>query len=183
MKAKNVHCCKICFILLCLFSINGYAQKLALKTNLAQWATASPNLGAEFVLSDRLSLDLSASFNVWFPGSSLDLKHVLVQPELKYWFGRPMARHYVGATAFYADYDVLLKHKYYYGDAVAAGFTYGYAIVINKHWNFEASVGIGALHYRQYKYAQTDPRPQRINDRGWMLVPVKLGISFAYILR
>ena len=103
MKAKIVHCRKICFILLCLFSINGYAQKLALKTNLVQWATVSPNLGAEFVLSNHLSLDLSASFNVWFPGSSLDLKHVLVQPELRYWFGRPMSRHYLGATAFYTS--------------------------------------------------------------------------------
>ena len=183
MKAKIVHCRKICFILLCLFSINGYAQKLALKTNLVQWATVSPNLGAEFVLSNHLWLDLSASFNVWFPGSSLDLKHVLVQPELRYWFGRPMSRHYLGATAFYTSYDALLKRKYYYGDAVAAGVTYGYAVVINKHWNFEASVGIGALRYRQYKYPNTEPRPLSVNDRGWALVPVKLALSFVYILR
>ena len=63
-----------------------------------------------------------------------------------------MSRHYLGAAAFYTSYDALLKRKYYYGDAVAAGVTYGYAVVMNKHWNFEASVGIGALRYRQYKY-------------------------------
>lgn len=106
-----------------------------------------------------------------------------MQPELRYWFGRPMSRHYLGATAFYTSYDALLKRKYYYGDAVAAGVTYGYAVVIDKHWNFEASVGIGALRYRQYKYANTERRPLSVNDRGWALVPVKLALSFVYILR
>lgn len=173
----------ICFLLFCIFSINGFSQKLALKTNLVQWATASPNLGAEFVLSNRLSLDLSGSFNVWFPGSSLALKHVLIQPELRYWFGRPMTRHFVGATAFYSNYNVLFRHKRYYGDAVAAGFTYGYVWVINKRWNLEATVGLGALHCRQYKYAETEVRPEDINDSHWMIAPVKLGVSFVYILR
>lgn len=183
MKTKVIHRRKICFVLLCLFSINGYAQKLALKTNLAQWATVSPNLGAEFVFNNHLSLDLSASFNVWDPFSSLDLKHVLLQPELRYWFGRPMSRHYLGATTFYSNYDVLFDHKCYYGDAVAAGITYGYAVVLNKHWNFEVSAGVGALYYRQFKYGDTDARPPHVNDRGWALVPVKLAVSFVYILR
>lgn len=183
LKTKIVHCRKICFILFCLFSINGYAQKLALKTNLVQWATISPNLGAEFVLNNHLSLDISASFNVWDPYSSLDLKHALLQPELRYWFGRPMSRHFLGITTFYSSYDILQNHKYHYGDAAAAGMTYGYDVVINKHWNFEASVGIGALYYRQFKYNDTETRPQQINDSGWALVPIKLAISFVYILR
>ena len=46
------------FLLLLLF--NPYhlqAQRVAVKTNLVQWGTASPNLGLEFALNDRFSLE------------------------------------------------------------------------------------------------------------------------------
>ena len=106
-----------------------------------------------------------------------------MQPELRYWFGRPMARHFLGLTAFYSSYDACFKNKKRYGDASAAGITYGYDFVLGKRWNLEATVGIGALRYRQFGYAVEDPKPGNINERGWVLSPVKLGVTISYIIK
>ena len=69
------------------------------------------------------------------------------------------------------------------GDAFAAGFTYGYAWILSSHWNIEATLGVGVLHYRQFKYDVGTAKPASTNDRRTMLAPIKLGVSFAYILR
>ena len=180
---KNIVKCK-CFLLLIflLCSVDIYSQRVAVKTNGLYWLTLSPNIGGEFVLSDHLSLDVGVAFNP-FRISDLQLKFVQVQPELRYWFGRPMSQHYVGITAFYADNKSRFKDNMYYGDSFAGGVTYGYAWILGKRWNLEAFAGIGYLHYRQFKYPAGGIRPGRPNKKGGTVAPVKFGVSIVYIIR
>ena len=44
---------------------NVYAQKIAMKTNALYWATATPNLGMEFAMSDRWTFELEGGYNPW----------------------------------------------------------------------------------------------------------------------
>ena len=164
------------------FSAVTMAQRVAVRTNLLEWATISPNIGAEFAIAPHWSIDFGISGNCGNP-TSYKIDNVKVQPELRYWFGRPMARHFLGLTAFYSSYDACFKNKKRYGDAGAAGITYGYDFVLGKRWNLEATVGIGVLRYRQFGYAVEDPKPGNINERGWVLAPVKLGVTISYIIK
>ena len=62
------------------------AQKVAIKTNLLYGATTTPNLQLEFGLGKKSTLDVGAGLN-WFDyNDNKKFKHLLVQPEYRYWF-------------------------------------------------------------------------------------------------
>ena len=64
----------------------GAQNRVALKTNVLHDATASVNLAVEVGLARHWSAELSGSVNLWdFPDQPV-LKHIMVQPELRYWF-------------------------------------------------------------------------------------------------
>ena len=172
-------------VLFLLFAFTGpsrvCAQRVALSTNVLEWGVLSPNLGTEFLLNSRLTLQVTASGSPFRLKNDLYFKHFRLQPELKYWFQNLLLHHYVGITAFYSSYDAGMRHKAYTGDAYAAGFTYGYHLVLSRRWNLELSAGAGMLHYRQAEYVPGTEHPQP--DRsGWIPAPVKLGVSFVYII-
>ena len=54
---------RIGFILLLFTSSVGFAQKYAVKTNLAYWATTTLNIGGEIALAPRMTLDMTANYN------------------------------------------------------------------------------------------------------------------------
>ena len=39
------------------------------------------------------------------------------------------------------------------------------------------------MRYRQFKYDKGAPKPDAVNDSKTTLAPVKLGVSFVYIIR
>jgi len=55
--------------------------------------------------------------------------------------------------------------------------------VLGDHWNIEATAGVGVLRYRQFKYDKGIPKPDAVNDSKTTIAPVKLGVSFVYIIR
>jgi len=159
-----------------------YAQKVAVKTNTLMWLTATPNLEAEFILGSHVSLSMGIAVN---PINTNNLKTTFThfQPEVRYWINRPMVSHFVGLTAFTNSFDLMINSKYYKGDAAAAGLTYGYAWIIGKHWNMEVTAGVGVLKYRKFEYEKGMPKPDMHDGRRTVIAPVKLGLSFAYIIQ
>ncbi len=173
----------VCGMLFCGHS--AMAQRLALKTNALDWLTITPNFSLEARLNSRLTLDIGFAVNpVSKPiADKYQLSHFRFQPELRYWFNRPMARHFMGFTPMFADYSLQWNQRKYQGDLIAFGLTYGYALVLNRHWNVEFTAGVGIGKIRCYKYAATDNRPQEPNYNKWIPVPVKLGVSFSYVFK
>lgn len=174
-------------ILLFLFFIIGSvtdarAQLVSIKTNLADWMMVSPGLGAEFTLSKHLSIDLSATGTPFKIKDDMYFRHFRLQPELKYWLTSPLAKHYIGATAFYSIYDVGHKKRGYFGDSYALGLTYGYNWILSRRWNLEIGAGLGVIRYRMARYtpgtAHSEP-----NEEGWKIAPVKVGINLIYVLK
>ena len=79
---------------------NAYSQRIAVKTNAIDWVTLSPNVGFEVRLSQHFTLDFEAAFN-YFITKDLKPNYLRLQPELRYWFSRPMVRHFIGITGYY----------------------------------------------------------------------------------
>ncbi|MEG1586366.1 MAG: DUF3575 domain-containing protein [Bacteroidales bacterium] len=158
------------------------AQKLAFKTNALTWATLSPNLGFEVVLNAHLSLDCHATYRP-FNFQDKPFRVLVLQPELRYWPGRPSSRHFFGVTAFYLDNNIEWKNTRYKGDGVAGGISYGYSWVLSNHWNIEASIGAGMLYTRQFKSKSDEEQPRSINYHKWLPVPMKCAVSFVYLLK
>jgi len=168
--------------LLILGAQSGNAQRLALKTNTIDWLTLSPNLSLEARLNRHLTLDVGIVGNpIKITIADVRFNTFRVQPELRYWFNRPMARHFMGFALLGSIYDTQFKSKYYSGDVYAAGFTYGYALVLNRHWNMEFTAGVGLARFRAYKWHTWEKRPSDMNYHKWGIIPIRLGVSFSYI--
>ena len=71
----------ILFMLGCAIS-EGYAQKVALKSNLLYDATTTMNLGLEIGLVRKWTLDIPVNYNPWKLSDGKRLRHWGIQPEV-----------------------------------------------------------------------------------------------------
>jgi len=143
------------------------AQDVAVKTNLLSDAVLSPNLGIEIGLAPKWTLDVTGQFNGWTLSHSRRWKHLTIQPEARYWFCDRFSGHFVGLHAHGGRYNIggfdgkvnllgtdarKLKDTRYQGWFVGAGVAYGYAWILNRHWNIEAEIGVGYSYTRYDRF-------------------------------
>ena len=154
-------------LLLCSFP-TLHAQQLAVKTNGLMLAAMAPNIGCEFVVGERSSIDISAFGAVNIYGNKAKMIGLL--PEYRYWFnGRPMTREFVGIAALGVSYDITWGDRIYQGDAAGAGF--------------------GAVYFKQKQYYKNDniedytDGTAQANANGYKLLPIKIGVSISYIFK
>ena len=83
-----------------------YLPKIAIKTNALYWATSTPNLGLEIGLAKKLTLDISGNYNPWKFSDNKQLKHWLVQPELRYWLCERFNGSFFGLHGHYGEMNV-----------------------------------------------------------------------------
>ncbi len=173
------------------------AQKAALKSNLLYDATTTINLGLEFALSPKWTIDLSGNYNGWTFSDNRKWKHWMVQPEARYWFCNKMQGHFIGLHALGGQYNVgnidldvnflgtdfsKLKDYRYQGWAVGAGLAYGYAWTLAKHWNLEAEIGLGWAYTRYDKYECKTCGEKVESDKSHHYVgPTKAAINLVYV--
>lgn len=153
MKLKKI----ILAVVLLMCTTIAEAQSVALKTNLLYDATATVNLGLEFGLTKRWTLDVSGNINAWEIDDK-SWKHVMVQPEVRYWFCDRFAGWFLGVHAHGGAYNVgnitndtkflgtdfsELSDYRFEGWFVGGGLGIGYAWVLGTHWNIEAEIGAG----------------------------------------
>ncbi len=173
------------------------AQKAALKSNLLYDATTTINLGLEFALSPKWTLDLSGNYNGWTFSDNRKWKHWMVQPEARYWFCNKMQGHFIGLHAMGGQYNMgnidldfnflgtnfsKLKDYRYEGWAVGAGLAYGYAWTLSKHWNLEAEIGLGWAYTRYDKFECKNCGEKVESDKSHHYVgPSKAAVNLVYV--
>lgn len=182
-------------ILTCLCIQSMQAQQIGFKTNVLYWATTTPNMGMEMEVGKKHTAQVFLGLNPWKQsgGDQSRLRHWLVMPEYRYWFNRSFDGWFVGAHALGGQYNVggvrfpfgLLKglrnHRYegwYAGGGITAGKQWN----LSKHWNFEASLGLGYIHTSYDKFecgmcgekVKTAPK----NYVG----PTKVALSLIYLI-
>lgn len=166
------------------------AQQVAVKTNLLYWATATPNIGAEMVLSDHSTVGLSVNFNPWTVNGHAKIQHWFVQPEYRYWINGKFTRHFLGAHLIAGQYKVggfklpfnvfsSFQSHHYKGWAVGMGVSYGYSFYISPHWNLEAVLGVGYVRTK-YDCYDLDGNYSHTRSRNY-LGPTQVGLSFVYL--
>lgn len=168
---------------------NKVLPGIGLKTNLVYDATATFNLGAEFRLSDYLTLDASINYNPWTFSENRKYKHLLIQPELRYWIHEPFNGHFLGSHLLYSRYNAgnlpfgSLRDSRYQGNAYGVGFSYGYQWLLSSRWSMEATLGMGYIYLDYTRYdCQTCGRRTGESHKNYF-GPTKAGISLIYILK
>lgn len=169
------------------------AQQTAVKTNLLYDATTTPNLGVEVGIGKKHTMQLYYGLNPWeFSGGEKYLKHWLLEPEFRYWFCHRFQGSFVGIHALGGEFNAAniklpfgafkeLRDHRYEGWYTGAGITYGYQWVLSRHWNFEASAGIGVV-YAKYKGYECGQCGKQTDDGSKTYVgPTKAVLSLLYM--
>ncbi|MBQ8657089.1 MAG: DUF3575 domain-containing protein [Prevotella sp.] len=171
------------------------AQQVAVKTNLLYDATATPNLGVEIGLSPRETFQVFYGLHPWKFGHGDDqkyIKHWVVNPEYRYWFCHRFNGSFVGLHGFGGQFDAANVHlpfglfpgvrdNRYEGWYVGAGVSYGYQWVLSRHWNFEASVGVGVAYLDYDKYGCGICGRKLDDGHKWYVGPTKAALSLLYM--
>ena len=169
--------------------------KWAVKTNLLYDATSTLNLGVEFGLGHRWTLDISGNYNPWTFSGNRKMKHWLVQPEVRWWSCTRFSGHFVGLHAHGGGYNwggMLpwairpgsdLRDYRYQGWLVGAGVSYGYHWVLGNRWGLEATVGAGYayLDYDMYPCAKCGRKIG--GETQHYFGPTKAGITLIFMVK
>lgn len=168
--------------------------RLSLKTNVLYGLSATLNVGAEMRLKDDMSVNLSIGYNPWTFSGNKKLKHILVQPELRYWLHESFNGHFFGTHLSYINYNTgnlnlplgiipgLKKHRYR-GNGFGLGLSYGYQYNLARRWNMEAAVGLGYV-YLDYSSYQCQTCGSKLDEKSkHYLGPTKAAVSLIYILK
>ena len=181
----------LCIIFL-FIGISLSAQDIAIKTNLLYDISTTINLGAEFRLAPKWTLDLSANYNPFTFSDSKKWKHWMVQPEARYWLCEAFNGHFLGLHSGYAFYnaggvrfpfqDKSTRDYRYQGWATGVGFSYGYSWILGKRWNLEATLGFGYIYSSYDKYECATCGDFKNSDKKHYFSPTKAGISIIYMI-
>ena len=171
------------------------AQNVTIKTNLLSDAALSPNVGVEIGLAPRWSVDLNGQYNLWTVNGH-KWKHILAQPELRYWFCDRYMRHFVGVHAIGIKYNVgnipnnikflgtdfsLLSDYRFQGWGVGGGVSYGYALPLNRRWNIEFEIGAGYVYTRNDKFECKECGKMESIGAHHYIGPTKAAINLVYL--
>lgn len=170
------------------------APRWAVKTNLLYDATTTINLGFELGLGRKWTLDVSANYNPWTFAQNKKLKHLLVQPEFRYWSCERFNRGFWGVHLLAGQYNVgnfnlptgifqSLGEYRYEGWMTGAGISYGWQWYLGPHWNLEATFGFGYIYTRYTKFPcyKCGMKQGRGDQHYWG--PTKIGLSLVYLFK
>ena len=170
------------------------AQNVAVKTNALYWATTTPNIGVEVSVAKQHSLQLFYGLNPWKQsgGDQTSLRHWLLMPEYRYWFCESFNGWFVGAHLMGGQFNVggvdlpfglmpTLENRRYEGWYAGGGVTAGYQWVLSRHWNIEASLGVGYDYIKYDKFRCGECGERLKSGHTNYIGPTKLALSVMYV--
>ena len=173
-------------------SLTLQAQEIAIKTNLLYDATTTPNLALELGTSQKQTIQLMYSWNPWKFSDTKQLRHWLLSLEYRWWFCHRFNGSFLGIHALGGQYNISgiklpfgikpsFKNHRYEGWLVGGGITYGYQWILGKHWNLEASIGVGYLRLNYKKYECKECGEELDHKKRNYVGPTKAALSLVYL--
>lgn len=178
-------------------AISAESQVVAVKTNIVDDALLNINLGVEAGIAPKWTVEMPFSFNSWTFSHDRRWKHWQVQPAVRYWFCDRFAGHFAGLQLHGGQYNIggfdgklnllgtdfrKLKDSRYQGWFAGAGINYGYAWILNRHWNFEAEIGIGYSYTRFDRFRCAGCGKKVEEDKSHNYVgPTKAALNIVYL--
>lgn len=171
-----------------------YLYVFAIKTNVLGLAGTIANIGAEFEITKRLSLDVPVYFSPYDLGKDTRKIRVLIfQPELRYWFHRTggLTGQFVGLHANYGWFNVAWDTPKRYQDktpVIGAGLSYGYVMPLAGRWTmgFVLGGGYARLRYNIYENAPIGPHRGPLLGTGkkdyWGVTRAEVSMSYKFWL-
>lgn len=184
------------FLLLCPPAAKGQAIKINLPTALV----GTPNIGAEFTVSQQFAINADVLWAPYMFKSTEEVFRGLVGTvELRYYV-KPKYYYthdlfdgfYVGPYVMYGNFNIGLKNKgededsfRHKGWGVSGGVSLGYKFYLSKRFRLDANLGLGYAHLQYNKYllgGEWADYPLTIKDTKMWIGPTKFGVHLVYNL-
>ncbi|MCC8133215.1 MAG: DUF3575 domain-containing protein [Tannerellaceae bacterium] len=168
----------------------SFSPQLVGKVNILSYAATTLSIAGEMKLTDRTSLDLSLLYNPWSFRDNKKMKHILVQPEARYWLCETFHGGFIGLHAHYGKYntggiglnDYMKEHRFE-GWLAGAGLSYGYHWILSGRLALEATLGVGYT-YLDYGVYPCEKCGEKIKDKSTNFFgPTRLGVSLIYTIK
>lgn len=191
-------------LILSLVLFSTTAQNVAIKSNLLYDATATVNLGVEFGVGKRSTIDMSGNYNAWYTDKAANekIRHWLFQPEFRYYTCERFSGHFFGAHAICSEFnvngsvwlldaikrasslnDASIDGARYQGAAYGGGLVYGYDWMLCSRLNLEFCVGVGYLFLDYERYGADTCAAYEYSDTRNYWGVTKLGVSLVYLIK
>ena len=156
------------------------AQGIALHTDVAAWGMKVMNAGADFVLTETSSVDVTlyqSMGDTWLK----DTRVTAAQVAYRYWLShQPLESLYVGVTATPAVYKSRIGGSSHDGECVVGGIGLGYCWPLSHRWNVQAAVGVGVTYLSE---AVTRPDGTRWQRYKLAFTPADAELRVSYIIK
>lgn len=168
--------------------VEAPARMMSVKINAAEVAALIANIGFEFRLAPRLSLDVIGHYSPYdYFNEARKIRVFAIQPEVRYWWGEALVRgHFVGLHIPVAGFNVQLNDRYRFQDPNRAicgvGVSYGYAMPLGKSgkWGVEFTIGMGYLNIKYDVYEGVHNGKYVRSGTSNYFGPTRLGVDFSY---
>lgn len=177
-----------CMMMLC--CLPTWAQTeghyISVKTNAVAWATVMPNAAIDVQCHPHLSIEIPVAWSPWHLGAKRGIKHVVFQPECRWWLEKPGEGHFFGVHAHVGWFNLKWERDRYQ-DAQCplwgAGIAYGYLMPLSgTRWAGEFTIGAGYARIRYDRFYNLS-NGARIDtaSRNYLGI-TRIGISLVYRL-
>ena len=168
------------------------AQQVSVKTNLLNWATTTINLGVEAAITRNNTVQLFYGLNPWKFSGEKKIRHWVVQPEFRFWPCESFNGWFYGFHFMGGEFNMgevkfplgilhTLENSRYEGWFAGAGVAGGYQWVLSRHWNIEASIGIGYDYIKYDKFRCSYCGERLKSGNRHYFGPTKAAISIMYL--
>ena len=125
---------------------------LALRTNLLQWATLTPNIGLEWRIDPNWSVQANVAYTYW-SWSSGDRRYSVLDlsPEVRRYLGATR-RGYIGLMGQFGNFNYKFSQTGKQGDFYGVGIVGGYQLPVGRCLTLDFGAGIGYVHADYDKY-------------------------------
>lgn len=170
--------------------IQSKTPRWAVKSNVLLDLTGSISLGTEIKTGEKYTFDLSVSYNPWEFNVNKNMKHILVQPEMRYWLCEPFNGHFFGLHGLYAHYNLTglpfsdyMRNSRLQGDLYGVGISYGYQWSLSKRWSIEGNFGVGYVHASYDRYACKTCKDYIGSESKNYFAPTKASLALIYFIK
>lgn len=156
---------------------------VSLRANLLRWATLTPDMGIEWRIDAKWSVQVNGSWTSW-SWSGRDRRYALweVAPEVRRYLGTKQ-RAYVGVLYKAGGFNCKFSDTGRQGDLTGGGITGGYRLPLGRALALDFSAGIGCIHAEYDTYAVIDGvRMRRGSETKNWWGPVSAGVSLVWTI-
>ncbi len=175
-------------------SVTLFGQRIGVKNNILYDATATPNLGLEIALHPRWTLEVGSGVNLFTFSDNKKFRHLLIQPELRWWQCEVFNGHFIGLHGHAAQFNVgkwdipagrltAFKDNRYEGYLYGGGLSYGYQWLLSPRWNLEFNLGGGfaRIHYDKYPCTACGTKLDEGEHNYWGVT--KAAVSLIFLIK